>query len=192
MQFGQRFGKAAPQTKLASPLWEQLRRHADQIEVLLGSGQKPPRWGDFRRHLAFGQGTDLDDIERLDWLPIKDRLRKNLYGENEPLPVEVADLSDIVATKPKGAVTTALQWNKLDDDNFERLLFALIGSEPGYENPEWLMRTRAPDRGRDLSVTRVIVDGLSGTSRQRVIIQCKHWLANKCGPSRRLTFDGTD
>lgn len=95
---------------------------------------------------------------------------------NEPLPVDVSDLSDVLAARPRGAVTTALQWNKLDDDGFERLLFALISSEPGYENPEWLMRTRAPDRGRDLSVTRVIVDGLSGTSRQRVIIQCKHWL----------------
>jgi hypothetical protein len=39
------------------------------------------------------------------------------------------------------------------------------------------MRTRAADRGRDLSVTRVTADGLSGTRRQRVVIQCKHWLS---------------
>jgi hypothetical protein len=143
----QKVGKPEPQTRLASPLWEQLRGHADQIEVLLGSGQKPPRWQDFRRHLTFGQGGDLNDIEQHDWPAVKDGLRKNLYGVNEPLPVEVSDLADIVAAKPRGAVTTALQWNKLDDDGFERLLFALISSEPGYENPEWLMRTRAPDRG---------------------------------------------
>lgn len=159
------------------PLWDMLRGRADQIEVLLGSGQKPPKWRDFRLHLlSFGQGADLNDIEQHDWPAVKDGLRKDLYGVNEPLPVDVSDLSDVLAARPRGAVTTALQWNKLDDDGFERLLFALISSEPGYENPEWLMRTRAPDRGRDLSVTRVIVDGLSGTSRQRVIIQCKHWL----------------
>ncbi len=172
----QHVGNPEFQAKLASPLWEQLRGHADQIEVLLGSGQKPPRWHDFRRHLAFDQGADLDDIEQHDWPAVKEGLRKSLYGVNEPLPVEVNDLSDILAAKPRGAVTTALQWNKLDDGGFERLLFVLISSEPGYENPEWLLQTRAPDRGRDLSVTRVIVDGLSGTNRQRVIIQCKHWL----------------
>jgi hypothetical protein len=37
------------------------------------------------------------------------------------------------------------------------------------------MRTNAPDRGRDLSVTRVANDPLGGTIRGRVIIQCKHW-----------------
>lgn len=53
----------------------------------------------------------------------------------------------------------------------------MIGDELGYENPEWLMQTRAPDRGRDLSVTRAIADALSGTLRLKVIIQCKHWLS---------------
>jgi len=33
------------------------------------------------------------------------------------------------------------------------------------------------DRGRDLSVVRVTRDHLSGVSRARVIIQCKHWLS---------------
>jgi hypothetical protein len=55
------------------------------------------------------------------------------------------------------------------------LIFTLISDAPGYENPEWLMQTRAPDRGRDLSVTRVIQDELAGTLRLRVVIQCKHW-----------------
>ncbi len=41
--------------------------------------------------------------------------------------------------------------------------------------------TNAPDRGRDLSVYRVHVDGLGGTIRQRVIIQCKNWLAKSVG-----------
>jgi len=54
-------------------------------------------------------------------------------------------------------------------------MFTLISTSEGYENPEWLMRTSAPDRGRDLSVMRVTVDRLAGTRRQRVIIQCRHW-----------------
>jgi hypothetical protein len=188
----QAVGNPEPAAKLASPLWEQLRDHADQIEVLLGSDQKPPRWRDFRRHLAFGQGADLTDIEQHDWPAIKDGIRKNLYGVNEPLAVEVADLADIVMAKPRGSVTMALRWSQLDDDHFERLLFALFSREPGYENPEWLMRTRAPDRGRDLSVTRVIVDGLSGTTRQRVIIQCKHWLTKSIAlPDASLAMEQT-
>jgi hypothetical protein len=38
------------------------------------------------------------------------------------------------------------------------------------------MHTKAPDRGRDLSVWRVTKDELAGTQRSRVVIQCKHWL----------------
>lgn len=170
-------GEPDIQEKIDSTLWEQLQNHANQIEVLLGSSvQKPPRWRDFRRHLGFGQVGDLNDIETLDWPAVKEGLRKGLYGVNEPLPIDVADLSDLVSAQPRGPVTTALQWSNLRDEAFERLLFTLISDEPGYENPEWLMRTHAPDRGRDLSVTRVITDSLSGTLRQRVIIQCKHWL----------------
>jgi hypothetical protein len=72
---------------------------------------------------------------------------------------------------------TKLKWHILDDDAFERLVFALISGTPGYENAAWLTQTRAPDRGRDLSVFRVIKDRLTGTIRQRVIIQCRHWLS---------------
>jgi hypothetical protein len=88
----------------------------------------------------------------------------------------LGDLSDLVASKPSGAIVTKLNWSKLNAEGFERLIFALISAEDGYENPEWLMRTNAPDQGRDLSVTRVVFDRLSGTFRHRVIIQCRHWL----------------
>ena len=37
------------------------------------------------------------------------------------------------------------------------------------------MHTNAADRGRDLSVTRVVEDPLAGVMRNRVLIQCKHW-----------------
>jgi hypothetical protein len=158
--------------------WLDVKDHIKQIEVLLGSSvPKPPRWSDMLRHMHFGCVGDLNDIEKQDWPNIKQNLRQSLYGENEPLPVAVEDLSDLVAAKPRGAVVTRLEWRALDDEGFERLIFSLISDEQSYENPEWLMQTRAPDRGRDLSVTRTSLDPLSGTLRQRVVIQCKHWLS---------------
>ena len=156
--------------------WSDVREHMKQIEVLLGSSvQKPDRWSDMMRHIRFGELGDLFDIEHADWPTVKAGLRKGLYGANEPLPIEVEDLGSLVATRPSGPITTALNWADLDDERFERLIFSLISDTPGYENPEWLMQTRAPDRGRDLSVTRVMQDELSGTARARVVIQCKHW-----------------
>jgi restriction endonuclease len=50
------------------------------------------------------------------------------------------------------------------------------------------MKTNAPDRGRDLSVYRVYIDPLGGTVRQRVIIQCKHWLSKSVGPKEIATL----
>ena len=171
-----------PRVAPGDELWSPLRDHIRAIEVLLGSSvPRPVRWGDMARHMKFAELGDLDDIERVDWPEIKKGLRKGLYGENEALPVGIDDLSDLVATKPSGAIATELNWTKLDDDGFERLIFALIGNELGYENPEWLTRTRAADRGRDLSVMRISHDALAGTTRQRVVIQCKHWLKSSIG-----------
>lgn len=170
-------GEMQPFETISSPHWDGLREHVSQIDVLLGSMPRPPRWGEMRRHLGFGQHQDLIDIEKLDWPRVKAGLRKNLYGDNEPLPSSVRDLGDLVAAKPRGEVVTKLAWSNLDKESFERLLFNLISTSKGYENPEWLTRTDAPDRGRDLSVMRVIVDQLAGTRRQRVIIQCRHWLS---------------
>lgn len=162
---------------ISSPASERLRISIDQINVLLGSSVKrPERWLDLRRHLHYGTAGDFYDIEQSDWPKVKEGLRSGLYGINEPLPVQVEDLAELVSAKPRGPVTTELRWSRLDAEGFERLIFALIGAEPGYENPEWLMRTNAPDRGRDLSVTRVATDSLAGTLRHRVVIQCKHWL----------------
>ena len=171
-------------TKLPNEAFSEMREHLEQIGVLLGSSvAKPVRWGDMRRHMGFGYVGDLDDIENFDWPQIKAALRADFYGVNEAVPVEVADLASLVAARPTGPVTTALAWDRIDAETFERLIFTLIGSAPGYENPAWLMRTQAPDRGRDLSVTRIIQDDLSGTTRLRVIIQCKHWLSKSVAVS---------
>jgi hypothetical protein len=163
-------------TQFEAELWVPMRDHMKQIEVLLGSTvKKPVRWRDMMRHMHFGYAGDLRDIEAFDWPDIKATLRKGLYGVNEAVPIQTADLASLVAAKPSGPITTALAWPSIDDEAFERLIFTLISDTPGYENPEWLMQTRAADRGRDLSVTRVIQDELSGTLRLRVVIQCKHW-----------------
>lgn len=74
-------------------------------------------------------------------------------------------------------VVVQLKWTSLTDDEFERLIFCLISETEGYENPDWLTKINASDRGRDLSVYRVYTDQLAGVLRQRVIIQCKHWLS---------------
>ncbi|MDP9791026.1 restriction endonuclease [Agrobacterium tumefaciens] len=171
-----------PRERLDGGLWSVMREHMDQIEVLLGSSvKKPARWSDMLRHIHFGYVGDLHDIESMDWPDVKTTLRKGLYGVNEAVPVQVEDLSILVAARPTGPITTALAWSKIDDEAFERLIFTLISDTPRYENPEWLMQTRAADRGRDLSVTRVIQDELSGTQRLRVVIQCKHWTSRSVG-----------
>ena len=63
----------------------------------------------------------------------------------------------------------------------DQLIFNLIAEADGYENPQWLTKTTANDRGRDLSVNRVRADALTGVLRERVIIQAKHWLKTSVG-----------
>jgi hypothetical protein len=169
--------------------FEQLKENVAQIATLLGSSvAKPPRWSDLHRHMRFGMLGDLHDIIEHDWPSVKAGLRKSMYGEKEPVPVDIEDLGALVSAKPRGPVATRLKWESLGEDEFERLIFVLISSESGYENPEWLMKTNAPDRGRDLSVYRVYADPLAGTLRQRVIIQCKHWQSKSVAPSDVATL----
>ncbi|HTF72660.1 MAG TPA: restriction endonuclease [Edaphobacter sp.] len=135
------------------------------------------------RHLHFGQMADLSDIHRHDWPAVKAGLRVGMYGEHDPIPVGVEDLEDIVAARPQGPVTSRLNWSGLTDEEFERLMFSLIGATAGYENPQWLQHTNAADRGRDLSVLRVDTDPLEGLRHHHVIIQCKHWSTRSVGPA---------
>lgn len=95
-----------------------------------------------------------------------------------------ADLvSDQLAGDPTPADPTRLSWEKLSDSGFERLLFDLFRKFPRYQNVEWLTHTRAPDRGRDLSAERVIVDDGGTTRTERVLIQAKHWRTKSVGPA---------
>ncbi len=165
------------------PSFDDLKSHIAEVDTLLGSEPRPSRWTDLHRHLHFGLLGDLQDIIKHDWPSVKSGIRQSLYGEKEPIPVEVDDLGSLVSSRPSGPIVTKLNWEKLSSDEFERIIFALISSEKGYENPEWLTKTNAPDRGRDLSVLRVHNDPLGGVFRHRTIIQCKHWLSKSVSVS---------
>jgi hypothetical protein len=153
-----------------------LKQHIDELAMTLGKDLPgKSRWADMNRHLHLGQGNDLRDIIETDWPDVKSVLSNMMFGEDDPLPMAVMDLGDLIRAKPSGPIATQLAWHKLSAEAFERLIFSLVSGQSGYENPEWLMHTNAPDRGRDISVWRVFVDALGGTIRHRVIIQCKHW-----------------
>jgi hypothetical protein len=156
--------------------WKILESCINRIDTLLGSSvQRPNRWFDIQRHLRFGELNDFHDIVSMDWPQVKKALRTVTYEANDPIPIEIDDLGTVVKSKPKGRVTTELKWDQLNQETFERLIFELITTTEGYDNPQWLTQTNAPDKGRDLSVVRVIKDDLTGVTRQRVIVQCKHW-----------------
>ncbi len=121
---------------------------------------------------------------------MKRGLERAIYTDEDPIPVTVSDLGELVASNPKGDVVTELKWENLLPKDFERLLFNLITDTSGYENPEWLTHTNAPDDGRDLSVYRVQSDKLSGVTRYRVIIACKHWTSKSVDLSEVSTLKG--
>jgi hypothetical protein len=73
-----------------------------------------------------------------------------------------------------GRAIRRLDFSGLDPEGFERLIFSLIASDEAWVNPRWLTHTNAPDRGRDLSVERIVTDGLLGSRRERVFVQCRH------------------
>ena len=163
-------------------LWSTMEEMVSEMDRLLGdSTARPGRWRDLRRHLSYAETNDLRDIVERDWPSVRAGLEDFIYDEFEPLPIEVDDLAELVKARPRGAVSTALNWNALDATGFERLLFDLVGNEHGYENANWLMHTNAPDQGRDVEVYRVTVDPLTGTRRERVVIQCKHWMTSSVG-----------
>jgi hypothetical protein len=87
----------------------------------------------------------------------------------------VENLASLVQSKPVGTVTTKLKWADISAEDFERLLFNILADAPDYNNPQWLMHTNAPDRGRDISAEHIRTDSLSGTKNERVMVQAKHW-----------------
>ena len=121
--------------------WDVLVSDIAEIRRLLGSQLvQKGRWEDLARHFSFGLAVDLRDIAEFDWPSVRVDIEASLYGNEEPLPVEVGDLANLAASEPTGPVSTALEWSKLDDDAFERLIFNLLNSGREYENPRWLTK----------------------------------------------------
>lgn len=163
-----------PGDRMPGAGWSKLDDMITSLRTLLAPLGKPPRWDMLLRHMSIGMKCDYEDIVKRDWPSVFSGLGDILYGEADPLPVATKDIGVLVASKPEGKVVSKLKWNRLTPDDFERLIFNIIGNTEGYEKPEWLTHINAPDGGRDLSVFRIKDDRLVATRRERVIIQCKH------------------
>ena len=90
-----------------------------------------------------------------------------------------SDVTQQTISEPRPIV--ALRWDALEPDAFERLLYNIVSNSANYENASWVMRTNAADGGRDIAVERTIRDDLAEVRRERVVVQCKHWLKNSVG-----------
>jgi hypothetical protein len=163
---------------------DQITAAVSEIERLVGdTAQRRGRWSDLHRHIYFGQGHDWHDIRELDWPSVRSDIEGAALSDTDPLPVPDIDLGHASAGNLTGKATIALPWNRLDDDNFERLLYDLLRDFPEHHNVQWLMQTRAPDRGRDLSLDRELRDSTGSVRSERVIVQAKHWLKKSVRPT---------
>lgn len=170
--------------RLDDPKTTTIESSISEIERLLGdTTERGGRWGDLHRHMHFGQGHDWHDVTEMDWPSVRADIEAASLAESDPLPVPGVDLGFAASARPVGGASIGLTWSALDDDGFERLLFDLLRAFPRYQNVEWLMKTRAPDRGRDLSAERVIQDDGGTTRTERVIVQAKHWTSKSVGPA---------
>ena len=171
------------QERLEGPEVEELIAAIAEIERLMGDApQRRGRWGDLHRHMHFSQGHDWHDVLQFDWPSVRADVEAAELSDTDPLPVPDIDLGEAAAGELTGKATLALPWERLDDEGFERLLYDLLRDFPDYENVQWLMQTRAPDRGRDLSLDRVLRDSTGGVRNERVMVQAKHWLKRSVGP----------
>ena len=165
--------------------WNKLREAVDEIDTLLGSSSRPEQWSRLQqqqRDAADAQvaGELMEAAIRV-WPSVRASLSDGLYGEFDPIPIAAADLGEVVNEHPTGPVSIKLKWSALADEDFERLVYQLLSETKGYENAQWLQKTHAPDRGRDLSADRVYADPLGSVRRFRTIVQCKHWLSRSVG-----------
>ncbi|MET9462137.1 restriction endonuclease [Streptomyces canus] len=164
------------QSVLVNDHTEQIMIAVGEIERLLGdTTERTGRWADLHRHMRFSQGHDWHDICEFDWPSVRADIEAGALGDSDPLPIPDIDLGHAASGQLTGSATLALPWDRLNDDGFERLLYDLLRSIPEHQNVQWLMNTRAPDRGRDISFERVLRDGTGGVRNERIIVQAKHW-----------------
>jgi hypothetical protein len=169
---------------LDGPEVGQITDAVGEIERLMGdTAERRGRWSDLHRHMHFGQGHDWHDIAELDWPSVLTDIEASTLADADSLPVPDIDLGHAAAGRLTGTATIALPWKRLDDGGFERLLYDLLRNVTEYQNVQWLTQTRAPDRGRDLSLERILRDSTGGVRTERVIVQAKHWLSRSVGPT---------
>lgn len=83
----------ADRESIEDPEWNELRAALSEIERLAGSSTpRKGRWGELRRHLAWGQGVDLHDIAVHDWPSVLLDINAGQYTETEPMPISGVDL----------------------------------------------------------------------------------------------------
>lgn len=161
---------------LEDDLADELRSSIAEIERLMAdTAERRGRWSDLHRHMHFGQGHDWHDVQEFDWPTVLPDIEAGALADADPLPVPNIDLGVAASGQLTGTATVGLAWSKLDDDGFERLLYDLLRDISDYDNVQWLTKTRAPDRGRDLSLDRVLRDGSGAVRTERVMVQAKHW-----------------
>jgi hypothetical protein len=169
--------------RLEGPEADMITAAVNELERLIGNTiVRRGRWGDLHRHLYFGQGHDWHDIHEMDWPSVRADLEGAMLSDIDPVPVPDIDLGTAAAGDLTGTATIALPWGRLNDDGFERLLYDLLRDLPDHQNVQWLMQARAPDKGRDLSLDRVLRDSTGAVRTERVIVQAKHWLKKSVGP----------
>ncbi|HEX8509250.1 MAG TPA: hypothetical protein VF635_07105 [Propionibacteriaceae bacterium] len=141
------------QEVLRDELADNLRDAVAEIERLMAdTASRQGRWSDLHRHLHFGEGHDWHDIREFDWPSVKADVETGTLAELDPLPVPEIDLGEAAGGRLTGVANTGLPWDRLSPDDFERLLYNLLQEIPEYQNVQWLMKTQASDRGRDLSL----------------------------------------
>jgi len=160
-----------------------LKDKISEIEICIGARTSDiDKWSNINRHLAFGQISDLEDIINRDWPSIKQSILIDFFqldlshisGIDLSEKDSIGELRNLVKYEK---IRKKFDWKDVSSEEFERLIFQVLSSQNStYENVEFLMRTNAPDCGRDISAHRVYQDSFSGVIRYRVIIQCKHWL----------------
>lgn len=95
-------------TDARTPQLVGFERFVDEADRILGGSPRSNGWRRLRRHLNFATGVDLFDIVEYDWPEVKRELRE-LATERDPHPIDVGDVGDLVAAKPRGNASIACE-----------------------------------------------------------------------------------
>ncbi len=80
----------------------------------------------------------------MDWPAVRPALDLLLLSDDEPLPVELADLGQQPESLA-GAVRSQILWERINAEQLERLVEQLLRRAPEYEDVQRLMHTNAAD-----------------------------------------------